>query len=238
MPPDVAILSPHFDDAVLSCWSVLSGPQRVLVVNVFTGAPAAGSGARWWDRMTGAGDSAERIRERIDEDRAALALAGREAVNIGLLEVQYREGGPAPGLIAPLLGAVGDNSALYAPAAMGHHADHALVRDAALALHARGIAVTLYADLPHAIARGWPSWVADGAGVAEVDGQWDKALRTAGIDRAAGAARVCALGADSLAAKAEALRAYATQLKALDALAFGPLLHPETLRYEVFWALG
>jgi LmbE family N-acetylglucosaminyl deacetylase len=238
VPPDVAILSPHLDDAVLSCWSVLTGEQRVLVVNVFTGAPAAGSGARWWDRMTGAGDSTERMHERIAEDRAALAVAGREAANLGLPEVQYREGGAVPALIAPLVQAVGDNSVLYAPAAMGDHADHTLVRDAALALHAGGIAVTLYADLPHAIARGWPSWVPDGAGVAEVDGEWDRALRAAGIDGAAGAARVRALGADSLAGKVEALRAYATQLEALDALAFRPLLHPETLRYEVFWPLG
>jgi LmbE family N-acetylglucosaminyl deacetylase len=235
---DVAILSPHLDDAVLSCWSVLTGPQRVLVVNVFTGAPAAGSGARWWDRMTGAGDSAERMRERIEEDRAALALADRKAVNMGLLELQYREGAPAPDLLAVLPEAVGNNSAVYAPAAMSDHADHALVRDAALALHGRGNPVTLYADLPHAIARGWPSWVADGAAVAEVDSPWEEALRRAGIDGAAGAARVCVLDADSLSGKVEALRAYVTQFAALDALAFRPLLDPETLRYEVFWPLG
>jgi LmbE family N-acetylglucosaminyl deacetylase len=235
---DVAILSPHLDDAVLSCWSVLTGADGVLVVNVFTGAPAPGSGARWWDSMTGASDSAERMRERIDEDRAALALADREAVNIGLREVQYREDGLSPALIDPLLAAVGESAEVFAPAALGDHPDHALVRDAALALRARGIPVTLYADLPHAIARGWPSWVADGTGVADVDAHWDSALRPAGVDDAAAAGRVSVLDADMRARKAEAVRAYATQLDAIDGLGFRPLLDPATLRYEVFWPLG
>jgi LmbE family N-acetylglucosaminyl deacetylase len=235
---DVAILSPHLDDAVLSCWSVLSGPGRVLVVNVFTGAPAAGSGARWWDRLTGAGDSAQRMRERIDEDRRALALAGRSAVNLGLLEAQYRDDGSVPGLVAPLAESLDGGCLLYVPAAMGEHPDHALVRDAALALRRNGAQVILYADLPHAIARGWPSWVAGAAGFPDVDDEWERALRAVGVDAAAADAMVCTLERDRLATKVEALRAYVTQFAALDALAFRPLLNPGTLRYEVFWPLG
>src|SRR5690349_8735562 len=64
----VAILSPHLDDAVLSCWHVLTQPGVVVVVNVFAGVPASLDGPAWWDRYTGATDSLERVRERIDED--------------------------------------------------------------------------------------------------------------------------------------------------------------------------
>ena len=38
------VLSPHLDDAVLSCWHVLGREGDVRVVNVFTGSPEDGRG--------------------------------------------------------------------------------------------------------------------------------------------------------------------------------------------------
>jgi len=38
MVQPIAILSPHFDDAVLSCWQLLSGSGDVVVINVFAGS--------------------------------------------------------------------------------------------------------------------------------------------------------------------------------------------------------
>jgi LmbE family N-acetylglucosaminyl deacetylase len=233
----IAILSPHLDDAVLSCWSVLTGPEEVVVLNVFTGAPAVGSGARPWDLLTGAEDSAERMCERLEEDRTALALAGREALGLGLLEVQYRNHGEPPDLVAALDSALPSGCAVFAPAALGAHRDHALVRDAALAFRRDGTPVTLYADLPHAIGRGWPSWVAGVDGIPEVDAEWDRALQAAGLDGGATGARVHTLDDDGLARKIEALRTYTTQFTALEAMAFRPFRDPRTLRYEVAWPL-
>jgi len=232
----IAVLSPHLDDAVLSCWSVLTAPEPVLVVNVFTGSPPPGSGARWWDRVTGASDSASRMRERLAEDRAALALAGREALHLDLLEVQYRDGVAPPDLEQVIDGVLPAGYALYAPAALGDHADHALVRDAALALQVGGTAVTLYADLPHAIEDGWPTLVAGEAGDERVDAGWDAVLAPTGV--VATAASVRELDLEAWARKVDAVRAYTSQYPALDALAFRPLLHPDTLRYEVFWAIA
>jgi LmbE family N-acetylglucosaminyl deacetylase len=233
-----AILSPHLDDAVLSCWSVLTGSEPARVVNVFTGAPAPGSGACWWDRMTGAVDSADRMRERRAEDRAALALAGREALPLGLLEAQYRGESAVPDLLGALRAALAPGESLLAPAAMKGHPDHTLVRDAAVLLGREGADVVLYADLPHAITRGWPTWVAHGEGVPTVDVAWDRTLAAAGEQDPAGRGRARRLEPGEIARKLEAVRAYATQVAALDALAFRPLHKPETLRYEVFWPLG
>src|SRR5437763_9088482 len=56
-----AILSPHFDDAVLSCWHLLAGPTSLGVVNIFTASPPDGCDVPWWDRLTGATDAARRM---------------------------------------------------------------------------------------------------------------------------------------------------------------------------------
>lgn len=38
------VLSPHLDDAVINCWSLLTADRDVTVVNVFTASPPQG---RW-----------------------------------------------------------------------------------------------------------------------------------------------------------------------------------------------
>ena len=81
------VCSPHFDDAVLNCWSVLDRDRSCAVVNVFTGAPSFTS---WGDRRNGAPSSAAQMQQRALEDREALAVAGKTAINLGMLEVQYR----------------------------------------------------------------------------------------------------------------------------------------------------
>ncbi len=83
------VCSPHFDDAVLNCWSVLDRDDNCAVVNVFTGAPGEGF-TTWYDQSTGASSSAAHMHERAREDRNALAVAGKTSTDLGLLEVQYR----------------------------------------------------------------------------------------------------------------------------------------------------
>jgi len=68
------VVSPHLDDAVLSAFGLLEGAD-VEVVNVFTGVPE-GARATYWEKLTRArGSVEERNRERLLEDRDALALA-------------------------------------------------------------------------------------------------------------------------------------------------------------------
>ena len=230
-----AVLSPHFDDAVLSCWSVLRGLGPVVVVNVFAGTPREGIAPGWWDRLTGARDAAARVLERASEDRAALAMTRRVPVNLDLLEAQHRRDTESPSAVAESIApGVVACDAVYAPAALGGHPDHTLVRDAALCLRAGGARVVLYADLPHAIARGWPTWVASD-GIVAVDAEWADALARCRIGQGVLRPRVHLLGRLVQQRKLTALRAYRTQIAALEEMAFAPL--ERSLRYEVAWEL-
>lgn len=235
-----AILSPHLDDAVLSCWHLLTEPRDVTVINVFAGVPSR-STAAWWDQYTGARDSAERVRERLDEDRTALALAGRVPVNLDFLDDQYREADqPLASVTARIARSLAPGVHIYAPGAFTNHPDHLLVRAAALELRTVGYAVSLYADLPHATVHGWPTWVTRNdrhaiRGLAAA--VWDRALDATGIPPQAMTPAVHRLDADTYMRKLTAVQAYVTQVQALTEVAGRPLSDRATLGYEVVWTL-
>jgi LmbE family N-acetylglucosaminyl deacetylase len=235
----IAVLSPHPDDAVLSCWHALTGAGELTVINVFAGVPDAARPVSWWDRLTGAADSAERMRTRLVEDRRALALAGREALNLRLFDDQYRDGPQSLDEVASELRRhLAAQAAVLAPAGIGAHPDHLLVRTAAISLRDNGHAVALYADLPHAIRHGWPRHVTPGprpAATPRAEMDWQQALAQIGQSLSQGA--VHTLSAQARADKIKALRAYRTQLGALNTMAYQPLDAPDTLRHEVIWSL-
>jgi LmbE family N-acetylglucosaminyl deacetylase len=238
MSSNAIILSPHFDDAVLSCWHVLSSVEEVLVVNVFAGEPPAGT-LGWWDRFAGATDSTTIVRTRIEEDRRALTLAGANAVNLPFLDGQYRESDQAPAeIVEALRDVLVAGARVYAPAALGdNHRDHIAVLMAALALRAEGVEVALYADLPHATAYGWPRWVLDGPSCdADPAGErWASQLEATGIPVERIVAAVHRLPARDRAAKLEAVFAYASQIDPLQRVFGAALEDPEMLGFEVDW---
>jgi hypothetical protein len=242
MSHDAVILSPHFDDAVLSCWHVLASAGEVLVVNVFAGEPPAGT-LGWWDELAGATDSAAAVRTRIEEDRQALALAGRAAVNLPFLDGQYREGDQAPGeIVRALRGVLVKDALIYAPASLGDdYRDHAAVRAAALALHAEGADVALYADLPHATVSGWPAWVLNGGartGADVASDLWATQLETTGlpVERMVPAAH--RLSTREHAGKREAMLSYRSQMAPLRHVFGSSLEDPQLLGLEVDWRLA
>src|SRR5271165_5948505 len=75
------VLSPHWDDAVLGCWSALAADTELTVVNVFGGLPDAGVRGTW-ELVAGFPDSRARALARLEEDAGALALAGRTPANL------------------------------------------------------------------------------------------------------------------------------------------------------------
>ncbi len=235
------VLSPHFDDAVLDCWSVLVGAGNVHVVNVFAGRPRAGTLATW-DEITGARDSAERVRERIGEDGRALARSGRAATGLAFLDAQYRAGSSEPSLEEldrALVAHVRGASQVYAPAGIGGHADHLLVRRYARMLARAGVPVALYADLPYCVLHGWPHWVHDGEPDPhrDVDAFWRSFM--AGVPELPPlrSGRIVRLDDDSASAKLAAMREYSSQLACLDYGGGRVLSDPDIHRFEVYWQL-
>lgn len=232
------VLSPHWDDAVLSCWSVLGAAGELSVVNVFAALPPAGRRGPW-EAFAGLADSRERARARREEDVRALSLAGRDAHNLELPEIQQRDGPDAVSAAAvgrALAEAVPRASRVYAPAGIGGHVDHVLARRCALRLLARGMPVTLYAELPYCVTHGWPEWVgAQGPhGSGDVDAFWQAFLTDLAEMPPLREARVAQLDAQEAAVKLRAIGCYQLSLglAAREALAAGAF-HTA----EVMWDL-
>ena len=234
----LVVLSPHLDDAVLDCWSVLTGPGEVEVVNVFGLAPPAGTSTDW-DRIVGVPDSAALFAARIEEDAEALALAGRTAHNLPFLEIQYRRGKPFPSwaqIDREIARRVPAAARVLAPMTIGTvHPDHALLRGYAIELARQGHDVSLYADVPYSTVYGWPAWVtgSDPDPHLDVDAYWAPSF--AGTPVAPRDARVTRLDDDAAARKLAAMRAYRTQFPSLDRGPIGNVSNPDVHRYETLW---
>lgn len=229
------LLSPHLDDAVLSAWSVLRRPGPLRVVNVFAGVPAPDVPLGHWDARSGAADSAARVRERIAEDRAALAHAGHEPLNLDFLDDQYRD---APVPAAKLLGALTEAAAgateLFVTAGIRGHVDHLAARTAAQTLARElGVPLTLYAEQPYATRHGWPGWVDGAEPNAEAEAEWEQAVGTL-----ASTPEVDRLPPHEFEAKLAALRTYRTQFDALIGHSRYGLDSPDAIGIEVRFRLA
>jgi LmbE family N-acetylglucosaminyl deacetylase len=176
--PHHLVLSPHLDDAALSCggtihrWS--SAGESILVVSVMTGdppdgelSPYAGSQHARWDLPP-----REAYALRRAEDRAALEALGAGLAHLPLLDCIYRRGPegtyynsdddifgtihPADaGLAHDVLRQVAalevggpGDLTVYAPLGLGNHVDHQIVRRAAEAW--LGPRLVYYEDYPYA----------------------------------------------------------------------------------------
>jgi len=237
----VVVLSPHLDDAVINCWSVLTSPEPVQVVNVFAAEPRPGFVTQY-DRICDARDSAAHVRARVAEDVDALALAGRTPVNLPFLDRQYRRPWQAPSLKdldGRLLEAVPLARAVYAPAGLGFAAqpDHALVRRLALGAARNGVQLWLYADVPYATTFGWPQWVSEAPDgpPPDVDAYWQRLAEEVPGIGSVREARVVGLAPEEAERKLTAMQAYRTQFAVLDGGPIGVLRNPLIHGYEVFW---
>ncbi len=228
------LFSPHLDDAVLSAWSVLRRPGSLRVVNVFAGVPATDAPLGHWDARSGAAGSATRVEERIAEDRAALARAGREPLNLGFLDDQYRAAPvPAAELLDALADAATGATELHVTAGIRGHVDHLAARGAALALaRERGLPLFLYAEQPYATRHGWPGWVNGSAANPTAEAEWDEAVGELGATP-----EVERLAPAEVEAKLAALRTYRTQFDALIPHSRYGLDSPEAIGIEVRFRL-
>lgn len=216
---DVVYLSPHLDDAVLSCAGRMADERRrglrVGIWTIFTAdepaeAPSefAATLRRWWSLPAG-----EVMAARRREDREACARLDVRPCHGGWTEAPYRldaDGRPLYDSLARLFGAVeGADSGLetelaerfaalagtrvVAPLGVGGHVDHALVRSAALRA---GVAAGFYEEFPY------------------VEWKWG-ALRRALGRKADWRSETLPLGEEEVAARIAAISLYRSQVPAL-----------------------
>ena len=225
---------------MLDCWSLLDTEGEIAVLNVFTGIPSDGTLTKW-DRIVGATDSGTLMRARHVEDREALALTGRQPINLPFLESAQRANRPEPAFSAldeAIVGEAPVASRIYAPMTLGTvHPDHRLLRAYAIAVSRTGMPVTLYADVPYATVYGWPHWVTGAARDPhlDVDAYWAGSL--AAVPQRL-EPRVVTLEPARAAAKLEAMRCYRTQFASLDRGPIGQLANSLVHPYEVFWDIA
>lgn len=82
------VVSPHPDDAALSCAALLDRERPVDIATVFTGAPSPPVTTEW-DRAAGFADSDEAMAARMAEERAAFADSPHRLHELGELDGQY-----------------------------------------------------------------------------------------------------------------------------------------------------
>jgi LmbE family N-acetylglucosaminyl deacetylase len=217
-------LSPHLDDAVLSCGGAIytqaRAGARVLVVTFFAASPVHDEitpftrelKARW-------GGDTDPVAVRRGEDLAALGVLGAEGLHLPFADCVYRtdpclgtalypdrdaifaDVHPAEArfpraLLAALDERVStlDQADVYAPLTVGHHVDHLLVQRVALLLLRRGLRVRFYEDYPYA---------GDAAAVRSVLDGWREEC---------GQAEAVKLDEDALRAKGDAVACHASQI--------------------------
>ncbi len=172
-------LSPHLDDAVLSCGGLISRQVRagetVTVLTLFAGDPPPAMHTAFAARLArGWANEAAYVAARQAEDREAVELLGAAIVHWPYPDCIYRQhpGGGAlyvdsagifgeihpyeraafVGELAVRLQALVDGlrpAVVYVPLGAGHHVDHYLTQWAARRLTLRGARLRFYEDYPY-----------------------------------------------------------------------------------------
>ena len=89
----VVVVSPHLDDAVLSCGGFMSVHPGVTVVTVFAGNPKAYPvPMRVWDVQSGFAPDDDVMEARRHEDRAALTILDATPMHLDYIEHSYNPG--------------------------------------------------------------------------------------------------------------------------------------------------
>ncbi len=168
-------LSPHFDDAVLSCGGAIAlqqmTAQHPLVITIFGGSGDPGallsSFAGQQHRESGYGAAAiDAVSTRRAEDIAACDLLGADTLWLDFADALYRGYSSREALfgsverndlgieeqIAAILLEIHSRAPLaviYAPLGVGHHVDHQIVCSAADRLVQQHANVKFYEDFPY-----------------------------------------------------------------------------------------
>ncbi|MFF3438979.1 PIG-L deacetylase family protein [Streptosporangium sp. NPDC002721] len=225
------VVSPHFDDAVLSAAGLLARREgSAVIVTVLGGAPGEAPSA--WDRLCGFASAEEASRERRAEDARACEILGVDQVVLDNPDVPAARL-PMDDLEAFLTEYVTPSTRVLVPMGIGN-ADHEAVRDRALDVLEKvgSLERWAYADLPYAAAV--REWGSPAAGRALEAGPAARAL----AERYRLGARTSPrLEGEAWALKWRAALAYASQIAPLACDHGEFLAMPGPLQHELVWVL-
>jgi LmbE family N-acetylglucosaminyl deacetylase len=155
-----AVLSPHLDDAVLSIGeriaSAARGGERVRVVTVLAGDPAATRPAGPWDAESGFRTAGDAARIRREEDLDACAILGAQPVWLPYSDEQYPRGGSDDEIWAATAEALRGVDAVLAPGSPLSHPDHRWLTELVVSHRDELPRLGLYAEQPYSIGKGRP----------------------------------------------------------------------------------
>lgn len=220
------IISPHLDDAVLSCGRLMAGRPDVIVASMFTGNPAHPARVlTTYDESSGFPNAGAAMKARREEDYTALGKLRASALHLGMVDGQYDDR-PLVERLDPIRDRIGyvldlvPDAPVLVPVGIAHP-DHELVACAAHAeLEGSGREAWIYEELPARVL--WPEQ-------ALLRMEWWRALWNveAGF-----------LGTGPLDVKVDALQSYASQLGPLAVVDEGlhASLCPE--RFHRLWPIG
>ncbi len=205
----VLVMSPHLDDAVLSCGALLAhlaGRHPVTVATVFTAAapPPWSLPARRQLRALGGIDAEDFFARRRAEDRDVLTGMGVAAVHLGFRDALFRRGRRGPAYptfrfdaargrvatcdatlaaeVSARVAGVVPAGVVLAPLGVGRHVDHLITRRAARELGGPA-QVVYYSDFPYSQTAGPEPGFVQRAGLAPqswLAGRAENAKRIAG----------------------------------------------------------
>jgi LmbE family N-acetylglucosaminyl deacetylase len=213
------VISPHLDDAVLSCGQLIKAKPGATIMTILAGFPS-GAHAGWSGQTTGLPMARDANLMRREEDRCATHVLGAQTVWI---DIHAQEYGPdaSERLLAireAIDSAVATTEARSVFVPLGvTHPDHVIVSDAALlAVVASSLESYVYMDMPYGQAR-----------PGEVRRRLRRIARKFQID-------LVAPFAGDLQSKSEAVNAYSSQIKALRQ-GFGKTFNRVFVDPERYW---
>jgi len=144
------VLSPHYDDAVLSCGRLIGMHPGCRVLTVFAGVPAQACTLTEWDARCGFASARQAMQARRRENAKALALLGAWPQDLDALDAQYRADTPEPELSRMLQPWLARQARMILAPLGLFHQDHVLLSDAVLqAGPAAGASLLLYEEQPY-----------------------------------------------------------------------------------------
>ncbi len=148
---NIVILSPHLDDAIISCFSQIQ-TNNVTIINIFAGTPDK-STRTIWDLVCGQLNSSKMMEHRKSENNQLMKSLGITSIDLDYLDHQYRSNNiNYDHIMNNILKLSPSDSTFLVPLAVGsifRHLDHVVTRNLGLALLERRNEVIFYADQPY-----------------------------------------------------------------------------------------